>query len=110
MSLAMLILMASFAGIPPTPGFWGKLYIFSQAIETGHWVLALTGILASVVSMVYYLGLVATIFMRAPESEDPLGLDGRTWSGLAIVLAVAAVILMGIFPDLVFELSARCAP
>jgi NADH-quinone oxidoreductase subunit N len=110
LSLAMLVLMASFAGIPPTPGFWGKLYIFSQAIETGHWVLALTGILASVVSVVYYLGLVATIYMRPPESEEPLALEGRTWSGLAIALAVAGVLLMGIFPDLVFELSARCAP
>jgi len=110
LSLALLVLMASFAGIPPTPGFWGKFYIFSQAIETGHWVLALTGILTSVVSVVYYLGLVATMYMRPPETEEPLVLEGRTWSGLAIALAVAAVFLMGLFPDLVFELSARCAP
>jgi NADH-quinone oxidoreductase subunit N len=102
--------MASFAGIPPTPGFWGKLYIFRQAIETGHWALALTGVLTSVVSVVYYLGLVATMYMRAPEDEEPLVLEGRTWSGLAIALAVSAVVLMGIFPDLVFELSALCAP
>jgi NADH-quinone oxidoreductase subunit N len=107
-ALAVLLLMISFAGIPPTPGFWGKLYIFREALETGHWGLALAGILASIASMYYYLRLVAVMYMQPAEDESPLALEGRSWSGLAILLAVAAVIALGLFPEVFFEISVRC--
>lgn len=107
-ALAILLLMLSFAGIPPTPGFWGKLYIFRDAIEAGHWGLALVGVLASVASMYYYLRLVVVMYMQPAEEESPLPLEGRSWSGLAILLSVAAIIALGLFPEVFLEISARC--
>jgi NADH-quinone oxidoreductase subunit N len=107
-ALAILVLMISFAGIPPTPGFWGKFYIFREALETGHWGLALAGIVASVASMYYYLRLVVVMYMQPAEDETPLALEGRSWSGLAILLSVAAVIALGLFPEVFLEVSARC--
>jgi NADH-quinone oxidoreductase subunit N len=110
LAAAILLLMVSFAGIPPTPGFWGKFFIFREAIATGHVFLALTGILTSVVSLYYYLRVVVAMYMEPAPDETPLELAGRSWSGLAVVVCVAAVALIGLFPDLFFELSQKCAP
>ena len=107
LSAGILILMASFAGIPPTSGFWGKFYVFGQAIETGHWGLALTGIVTSVISVYYYLGLVVAMYMQPPGDSVPVDLEPRTAGKLAITLAVAAVALAGLFPDVFFRLSAE---
>jgi len=109
LAFGILILMVSFAGIPPTAGFWGKFYIFRQAIESGHWGLALVGILTSVVSFYYYLGIVVAMYMQ-PQEERELrpASDARTWSKLAIAIAVGGIILVGLFPDVFFELSAKC--
>jgi NADH-quinone oxidoreductase subunit N len=110
LAFGILILMVSFAGIPPTAGFWGKLYIFRQAIESGHWGLALIGILTSLVSFYYYLGIVVAMYMQpATEGVRHPASDARTSSKLAIAVAVGAVILVGLFPDVFFELSAKCA-
>ena len=106
LALAILLLMISFAGIPPTPGFWGKLYIFQQAIATGHWALALVGILTSIVSVYYYLSLVVAMYMQASDGEpadEPS--EPRTLGRLAIALAVAGVVLLGFFPQIFFQLS-----
>lgn len=105
LALGLLVLMVSFAGIPPTAGFWGKLYLFKSALDTGHWGLALTGIVTSVVSVYYYLSLVVAMYMQ-PGAEEPQGAgDPRTCGKLALTLAVVAVALVGLFPDTFFRLS-----
>jgi len=107
-SLAVLVLMFSFVGIPPTAGFWGKLYVFREALAAGHWVLALAGILTSVVSVYYYLRLVVSLYLEPASSEDQGPPPGTTASGLAIAVAVAAVVLVGLFPERIFRISLWC--
>ena len=107
-AFAILVLMVSFAGIPPTAGFWGKLFIFRQAIEAGHWGLALVGILTSIISVYYYLRLVVTMYMQPEENPVQFPLDPRSLSGMAIAFSVAAVALVGFFPDTFLRLSESC--
>ncbi len=105
LALGILLLMISFAGIPPTAGFWGKLLIFRQAIDTGHWGLALTGIVTSVVSVYYYLSVVVNMYMQPGGENEPLSTEPRTCGKLAILLTVGAVAIVGLLPDTFFRLS-----
>ncbi len=60
------MLMFSLAGIPPLAGFFGKLFVFMAAVKAGLWVLAVLGVLASVVGAFYYLRIIKTIYFDEP--------------------------------------------
>ncbi len=57
-SASLAIIMLSMAGIPPFIGFFGKLYVFIAAIESQLYILAVLGVLASVISAFYYQRIV----------------------------------------------------
>ena len=101
---AMTIFMLSLAGIPPTAGFFGKFYIFSAALQAGQYVLAVVGILGSVISVYYYLRVIYTMYMVEPARD--LGKPDRApWATAAAAIAVAGVLLLGLFPQLVIGLA-----
>ncbi len=66
LALFLAILMFSLAGIPPLAGFFAKLYVFLAAIKAGLYVLAVLGVLASVVGAYYYLRIVKVMYMDEP--------------------------------------------
>ena len=85
----------SLAGVPPLAGFFGKFYVFMAAIKSGLFVLAVVGVLASVVGAFYYLRIVKTMYFDEPVGElDPMRVELRT------VLAVTGVfnILFFVYP------------
>ena len=64
--------MFSMAGIPPLSGFFGKLYVFLAAVQSGLWTLAVIGVLTSVVGAFYYLRIVKVMYFDAPAAAfDP---------------------------------------
>jgi NADH-quinone oxidoreductase subunit N len=72
LALAMAVFMFSMAGIPPLAGFWGKYFIFAAAVNAGLWVLAVIGVLTSVVGAFYYIRVVKVMYFDAPaEAFDP---------------------------------------
>ena len=93
--------LISLAGIPPLAGFWGKFFIFKAAIDRqglGPW-LAGAMVVNSVISLVYYLSIVRPMFF------EPAGEPARRFRPPALVtgvlvVAVATVLAVGIFPDL----------
>ncbi|MBI3013996.1 MAG: NADH-quinone oxidoreductase subunit N [Candidatus Tectomicrobia bacterium] len=102
-ALAFSLFLLSLAGIPPTAGFVGKFYIFSAAIQAGHIGLAVVGVLTSVVSLYYYLGVIVFMYMR-----DPVDLPERRPSAAlvtALALAVAGTVEMGLFPGSLLDLA-----
>ena len=116
-ALGMAITMFSLLGIPPTVGFMGKFYVFKEAVQHGFVEIAIIGVLASVVSAFYYLGLVVTMFMRE-ESEvekgvslagmraEPGGvLSAASASRITLVGTAVLVFLFGILPGLFFALD-----
>jgi len=86
LALAMAVFMFSMAGIPPLSGFFGKLYVFLAAVQTGMWTLAIIGVLTSVVGAYYYLRVVKVMYFDAPEAP----LDPRPAS-LSFVAAASAL-------------------
>jgi NADH-ubiquinone oxidoreductase chain 2 len=62
LALSLSITLFSFAGIPPLMGFFGKQMVFSAALQEGFVFLTLIGVLASVISAVYYLFIIKTMF------------------------------------------------
>ena len=96
------LFMISLSGIPPTVGFVGKLYLFGGAVQSGHILLAVFGVLNSAVSIFYYLRLLVLMYMREPQEVLP---RLRVPIALAFVLLVTAVgtLLPGIWPAGLFE-------
>jgi NADH-quinone oxidoreductase subunit N len=104
LAAAMTIFMLSMAGIPPLAGFMGKFYIFSAAVKAKFYWLAVIGVLNSAVSVYYYLRVTVLMYFRESERE----ITGLTFSPAAVVgviIAVAGVLYLGIFPSIVLALA-----
>jgi len=104
-AVALLICLASLAGIPPLAGFVGKFALFGAAMlegGTGLVWLVLLGAVMSAVSFYYYLQVLKQAFVRDDEMEigsEPLPLGHR----LAILLPVLALVVLGLFPALLMD-------
>ena len=95
----MTLFLVSLAGIPGTAGFVAKFLVFAPAVKEGQVVLAVIGVLASVVSVYYYLRIPVVMWMRdpAPEAVRPEP-SGSEW--MVLTLCAAAVLVLGVFPDI----------
>ncbi len=72
MALAIAIFMFSMAGIPPFSGFWGKYFIFTAAVQQGMWLLAVVGVLSSVIGAFYYIRIIKVMYFDEPAPAfDP---------------------------------------
>jgi NADH-quinone oxidoreductase subunit N len=93
--VSMVIFFISLAGLPPTAGFIGKLFIFASLLDA-KWVwLAIVGAINSVISLYYYVRVVRNMFLRDPdENSGPLKFS---------VPEIALVLLL-VVPTLVFGL------
>ncbi len=103
----MSIFMLSLAGIPPLAGFFGKFYLFSAALrsDTNHGLLWLVAIalLGSFISLYYYLIVLKAIFvderpLPAARPVDRLSFD--LLPRAAVVVLAAAVLLLGVAPEI----------
>ena len=103
MSALMALFLLSLGGFPPTAGFIGKWYIFSAAVERGHYWLAIIGVLTSVVSVFFYLRIVVMMYMSEGAEVVRPRVPATAVAGLA--LASAAVLYLGILPTQVLELA-----
>ena len=93
LAAALLVFMFSMAGIPPLAGFFGKLYIFLAAIEAQLYVLAIIGVVASVVGAFYYLRIVKIMYFD--EAVEPF--DQPMGSGLSGVVTVTSIVTLLFF-------------
>jgi NADH-quinone oxidoreductase subunit N len=105
----MLVFMVSLAGIPPTAGFIGKLYLFLAAVKAGLAWLAVVGLLFAAVSAYYYLRVVMVMYMREPVVAGVLEPRLAASPVLTVVLACAlgGVILLGLYPDPLVSITSQ---
>jgi NADH-quinone oxidoreductase subunit N len=96
-AVLMLVFLLSLAGIPPTAGFLGKYYIFLALVQTGHYGLAVIGVLYAAVAIYYYFKIVRSMFMRDEEQAAPLATS--TGVRLAVTVAGALTLGIGIYPE-----------
>jgi NADH-quinone oxidoreductase subunit N len=104
LGLMMTIFIFSMAGIPPAAGFMGKFFIFSEAIKSGYIWLAIFGVINSVISLYYYLGVIVRMYFREPEREISIMAPAGTMIA-ALSIAAFAVLQMGIFPSYIWDLA-----
>jgi NADH-quinone oxidoreductase subunit N len=71
-AFVMLLLMFSMAGIPPTMGFWAKLFVLQAVLSAGYVWLAVFAVMASLVGAFYYLRVVKVMYFDAPVDVSPL--------------------------------------
>ncbi len=90
LAILMALFMFSMAGIPPLAGFFGKLYVFLAAIEAGLYLLAILGVLTSVVAAFYYLRIIKTMYFEEPTEDIDLD-TGRSLSVVQVVAGLAVV-------------------
>ncbi len=96
LGVALWVCMLGFAGLPLTGGFVGKFYAFSAAYERGWVWLVIVGLVATAVSLYYYLGLVRAIYMRAPVSVGLAPAGGQPPRELALQAAVLACVTVAV--------------
>jgi NADH-quinone oxidoreductase subunit N len=108
LAMALMMSVFSLAGIPPTIGFTGKFLIFNAAIERGQLALVLIAMANVVVSLYYYLMVVRAAYLLEPAAELPR-LQVSPAMKLLTGALVAVMVICGIYPTLMLELSRSAA-
>ncbi len=91
------IFLFSLAGFPPTGGFLAKFYIFVAAVRQGLVPLVIIGVLASLISVFYYLRIIVYMYMREPSKEIEIAVENPALF-LVLFLCLYGVIQLGLFP------------
>jgi NADH-quinone oxidoreductase subunit N len=110
LGVVMTIFLLSLAGFPFTGGFIGKVFIIRAAVERGLVLLAVVLVMASLISYFYYLRVAWYMWFRDPvqgrTSEPALLAPAMT---VALVIAAAGTVLLGVFPGILLEAAERSA-
>jgi NADH-quinone oxidoreductase subunit N len=99
-ALAMTVALLSLTGIPPLVGFAAKLTLFGASIEAGYAWLAVVAVLNTVVSLFYYLRVIAPMYLSAPAR--PVALLGGP-AGLAVGISTVLVVALGLAAQVLFD-------
>ncbi len=94
LSWIITIALFSLAGIPPTAGFFGKMFLVTAGASKGNYVLIIIAVLNMVVSLYYYLRVVKAIFVD--ENNEPIEkVEGNIFTKAALIICMAGIILTG---------------
>jgi NADH-quinone oxidoreductase subunit N len=103
LAFAMTVFLLSLAGVPPTAGFIGKLYLFKAAVGADLVPLAIVGLLTSILGAFYYLRVVVQMYMKPTEgSEEVVAAPAMVF---ALGLAALVVVLFGLAADPLIRLA-----
>ena len=99
LGMAMSLFMFGFIGLPPAGLFLGKFYAFSAAIDRGWTWLAIVGVVATVVSIYYYVGVIGAMYFQRPVEVRiaPAGGSPPRDVGLSLTVLLAVVVTVGTF-------------
>jgi NADH-quinone oxidoreductase subunit N len=103
----MSLFLLSMAGIPPTAGFIAKANAFGAAVRAGHWPLVLIGVIASVAAAFFYIRVIVLMYMTEPS--DDVSRIGSSMPLITVCVAGAAVLVLGVFPQLVLGFLEKAA-
>ena len=106
-ALFMMIMMFSMAGIPPFAGFYGKMFVFLAAIQSGLYSLAVIGVLTSVVAAFYYLKIIKLMYFDEPQ----LGLERQVprFSQAVLLICALVTVLFFLYPAGLLDAATKAA-
>jgi len=107
LTLALSLCLISLIGMPPAVGFMAKFYIFRGAVESGLLWLVLIAVLNSVISAYYYLRVVKVMWFGEPASDEKV--PSSPALRLALAIACAGVLVLGIIPGYIITLAESAA-
>jgi NADH-quinone oxidoreductase subunit N len=102
LAFAMLVAMASLAGVPFTAGFLGKFLVFDAAVSAHHFGLVVVAVITVGAGFYYYFKVVRAIYWDVPPSSagkivvSPL-------TRLSIIVMIAGTFLLGVYPQPIFD-------
>ena len=102
LAISFLIILFSLAGIPPLGGFFAKLYIFTSVLEQKMYTLAIIGLLTTVISAVYYLKIIKTIYFDERNLSFDI-VNNKTVSG-TILISCSLLITFFLYPSILNEI------
>jgi NADH-quinone oxidoreductase subunit N len=105
LSLSLLIILFSLAGIPPLAGFFAKFYVFKAVIEQSMYFLAIVGLLSTVIAAFYYLRIIKIIYFD--EEKEKYDTDHSMWLKFSLSFSTVLILLYFIFPSQIIELVSR---
>lgn len=105
LAATMAIFMFSLVGLPPFAGFFGKYYLFLSAIESGFVWLTIIAVIASLISIYFYIGLVINMFFKESKTETykvNLGL-----SNVSLIISLIGIFFLGLFPNFLIDIALK---
>ena len=105
LSLSLLIILFSLAGIPPLAGFFAKFYVFKAVIEQSMYFLAIVGLLSTVIAAFYYLRIIKIIYFD--KEKEKYDTDHSMWLKFSLSFSTVLILLYFIFPSQIIELVSR---
>lgn len=103
LAAAMTVFMLSLTGIPPTLGFVGKFYLFRAVINGQFYLLAVIGVLTTLISAYYYLRVVVTMYMR---EGDPVT-TSEPWLNLTWAVSAVLTVFVSLVPAPLFDWASQ---
>ena len=105
LSLSLLAILFSLAGIPPLAGFFAKFYIFKAVIEQSMYFLAIVGLLSTVIAAFYYLKIIKVIYFD--KEKEAYDTDHNIWLKGSLTFSTLLILLYFIFPSKLVEIVSR---
>ena len=105
LSLSLLVILFSLAGIPPLAGFFAKFYIFKAVIEQSMYFLAVIGLLSTVVAAFYYLRIIKIIYFD--EEKEKYDEDHSIWLKFSLTFSTILILFYFIFPSQLIDVVSR---
>ena len=107
LALLLAFSLISLIGLPPTAGFFGKLYLFDVAIQSDLAWLAVIGVVNTVISAAYYIRPIKAMFVD--EAEAGAEITGSAWPdralGLTLAVTAAGILIIGLVPSLLIDVA-----
>jgi NADH-quinone oxidoreductase subunit N len=105
LSLSMLVILFSLAGIPPLAGFFAKFYIFTAVLEQSMYFLAIVGLVSTVIAAFYYLRIIKIIYFD--KEKEKYDSDHNLWLKFSLTFSTILILLYFISPNQLIEVVSR---
>ena len=105
LSLSLLIILFSLAGIPPLAGFFAKFYIFKSVLEQSMYFLAIVGLLSTVVAAFYYLRIIKIMYFD--KEKEKYDKDHSMWLKGSLAISTLLILIYFISPSELIEVVSR---
>jgi len=105
MSISLLVILFSLAGIPPLAGFFAKFYIFKSVLEQSMYFLAIVGLLSTVIAAFYYLRIIKIIYFD--KEKEKYDTDHSIWLKFSLIFSTLIILAYFIFPGHLIDIVSK---